>query len=244
MKTNKIVIVIAFVLVILATMFIQRPSSQATVSKLSDKGKVLYFSALYKLYPRNVRSEFMKNMHEATKTRVSQRKNAYSFLYKPSELQVVKNDSIRCRACHGNMKQKVNGKPKYPIHNKMLSVKLIKIDCTNCHKKVDLSERRTSKGTIKVDRGLCTKCHEPKGRSALKYSTDTSWINATFMSRVQSEPNLMSSHGVDKKSAEEWINKHFLVAKAIGIKKCQKCHIPNSELDFCEDCHIGERFEK
>lgn len=234
----------AFVLIILPMTFIQRPSSQAIVSKLYDKGKVVYFSVVYKLYPHNIKSEFMKNVHEATKTQISQRKNAYSFLYKPSESQVVKNDSIRCRACHGNMKQRINGKAKYPIHNKMLSVKLIKLECTNCHKKVDLGDRRTSKGTIKVDRALCTKCHEPKGRSALKYSTDTSWINGKFKSKIQSEPNLMSSHGVDKKSAKEWNNKHFLVANTIGIKECQKCHMPNTELDFCEDCHIRKRFEK
>ena len=193
----------------------------------------VYYSVAYSVTSATNNPKFMKDAHEATITREEQKKNPYSFYYSQKDKEVIQKDSMLCESCHGSMKQKENGKPKYPIHNKMLNVKLADFFCTNCHKKVDLGKRNRQRATIKVDRNLCTKCHEENAK-----------VELTELKQIQKklnkeDPNLflVVRHGTDKKSGLEWVQKHNIVAKTVGVKKCRRCHKIGKELDFCTDCH-------
>lgn len=199
--------------------------------------QVNYYGLLYKLSYASKDSKFMIKAHEATKTKRSQYRNPYSFYYTYKDKKVIKKDSVKCMACHGSMKQKVNGKPKYRIHNKMLNVKLVDFGCTNCHKKVDLGKRRRSRGTIKVDRRLCTKCHE-----ANKFLSEQE-LKSLSLKLKKKDPNLyiIIRHGRDKRHAKDWVRKnHFRIAKIVGVNKCRRCHKKGSELYFCGHCHSKE----
>ena len=192
-----------------------------------------YYSVAYKVTFAQNNPKLMKKVHEATKTRAEQKKNPYSFYYSQKDKEVIRKDSMLCRSCHGSMKQKENGKAKYPIHNKMLNVEIADFFCTNCHKKVDLGKRTTRRATIRVDRNLCTKCHEENKKVDLKELKQ-------IQKKINKEdPNLflVVRHGTDKKSGLAWVKEHQIVAKSVGVKKCRRCHKIGTELDFCTDCH-------
>jgi len=128
--------------------------------------------------------------------------------------------SARCIGCHGTMVEKDKTKiANRLMHQAMLTASFLDVNCVDCHKEVDLRGRDRKHATIKVDRKLCSKfpCHNPA---------------------------LMKQHGNDKKTAQEWIAKHPKVAtsEGVGIKKCRECHVADSELDFCNKCHLKRGF--
>lgn len=181
-------------------------------------------------------SEFMKKTHRATRVRASDDESPYTFEYKKEHIPTIEKDSRRCQACHGSMKGKKDGEPIYPIHEAMLTARLINFHCTDCHKTVDLGERDPSGPTIRVDRTQCMRCHEG----------DKDTEPAGLMNVKTRRPNeiqsryLISNHGIDKKSARQWIKRHGKVAVNTGVNKCRRCHLKGSELDFCGDCHGDE----
>lgn len=181
-------------------------------------------------------SEFMKKTHRATRVRASDEETPYTFGYKKEHVPVIEKDSRRCQACHGSMLGTKGGKPIYPLHESMLTARLISFHCTDCHKTVDLGERNLDEPTIRIDRTQCTLCHE--GDEATE---PAALVNGKSGSQdgVQSR-YLISNHGVDKQSAKQWIKRHAQVAEDTGVKKCRRCHEKGSELDFCDDCHGDE----
>lgn len=181
-------------------------------------------------------SATMETIHEAT--RVDAEGDAYTFRYRSNKRGTIKKDSARCESCHGDMLQKEGGKPKYPIHEKMLNASMLSFSCTDCHKKVDMGRRSPSRVTMRVDRTLCPACHEPAGGSATaEESKGSKWGTQS-----KELPNLMSRHGKTKKEGKKWIKDHPRVAMSIGIDQCKKCHIEGSELDFCRECHLRGGF--
>ena len=181
-------------------------------------------------------SKFMKKTHRATRIRASDDETPYTFEYTKENVPTLEKDSRRCQACHGSMRQKKDGESIYPIHEIMMTARFINFHCTDCHKSVDLGERDPSRATIRIDRTQCTRCHEG----------DQDTEPAELMNVKTRRPNevqsryLISNHGIDKKSAKQWIKGHAKVAADTGVNKCWRCHQKGSEFDFCDDCHGDE----
>lgn len=232
-KTWAIVLIVLAILVFAGGLF---ASSSFLVAKLPLSLQRIYYTIAYKATAPDLRpaSEFMKRAHEATKTKRSDYKTPYTFSYVAKDLDIVKRDSVRCQACHGSMLQQEYGKPKYPIHVKMLTAPLIVFNCTDCHKKVDLGKRIPAQATIRVDRTQCTKCHETDSGSPISKLTGAKPIGKVDVP----ETFLISNHGVDKVSGLIWVkSRHAKVAAKVGVKKCRRCHQRGSEFNFCDDCH-------
>ncbi len=176
-------------------------------------------------------SPFMREVHSATLPNKAALKTPYTFKYTKVDLGIIEKDSRRCQACHGTMLQAARGKPLFPIHTTMLTARLLSFHCTDCHKRVDLGRRDPSRATVRVDRTQCTRCHEDN-----KDNEKTGLMNVRGENAIP-EQYLISNHGTDPESGEQWIKRHAKVGPEIGVKKCRRCHQLGSELDFCGDCH-------
>ncbi|MHB0977437.1 MAG: hypothetical protein ACYC1U_09635 [Candidatus Aquicultorales bacterium] len=138
-------------------------------------------------------------------------------------------NSRGCIACHGDMKDK-----RYPVHYKMLQPRYMTFSCTDCHPNVDVRSHRPGAATVQVDRKLCAECHNPPVLSGTAAESQAE-IGRKF---AKSMPSLLVQHGNDAASALKWVSEHPSVAMAMGIETCRECHIPGSELDFCNVCHL------
>lgn len=180
----------------------------------------------------DINSTFMKEAHQVgEKARPIGYRNPYSFDLDDGEFTQI--ESQKCKDCHGTMLDKVQGKPKYPIHYSMLKTKVLKFQCIDCHKKVDLGPRTPKKATFRVDRVHCLRCHEQRQKQRLGTKENDKALE------LIGDRNLISNHGIDQKDGMKWIGKHFKVAAIIGVEHCRRCHAFGSELDFCNDCHKG-----
>ncbi len=176
--------------------------------------------------------EALEKAHKATKVL---RDGKYTYDYTKADREVVKRDSAKCIACHGTMvsEGKKAENATYFIHQKMLTASMLNFSCTDCHKEVDISRRSPDKATIRVDRTLCPKCHETGG------GTIPAGLGDDGTAPPQMPP-LMGLHGTDQKSGKKWIKDHPKIASQVGVGACRKCHIYNSELDFCRVCHLRD----
>jgi len=207
-----------------------------TRGSLPRGAQALYYKVAYSVSFADQRptSAYMLELHRATRPEPADDRTPYTFSYTVDDVVVIEQDSLRCEACHGDMRQTKNGRPLYPIHVKMLTAPLIRFHCTDCHKTVDLGRRVPGRVTIRVDRTQCTKCHEAAAGSPVTKITGAPRIGKVDVPEIF----LISNHGIDKASGKVWVTgKHARVAKAIGVKKCRRCHQKGSEFDFCGDCH-------
>lgn len=230
-KRGISLIVIIFILLFLAI--------GSGILKLPQGFKIRYYSVLFKVTKPEKNLKKLTQLHQATKARVQGAKGVtYTYKYTKEHRSLIEADSARCIACHGSMTQ--DGKnAKYPIHQKMLTAPMLDFACTDCHKQVDIRKRSPSHVTIKVDRSFCPVCHDPTAQpipAELVQGAAWGQKNAPEM------PTVMGSHGTDEESGKKWISMHPRVGMAIGIEQCRKCHIPNSELDFCRVCHLRGGF--
>jgi hypothetical protein len=184
-------------------------------------------------------SAFMKETHRATRVRLTDEETPYTFQYEKEHLDIIERDSRRCEACHGSMRGMRNGKPEYRIHRAMLTAKLLNFHCTDCHKTVDLQERSPDSPTFHVDRSQCTRCHESdQGDEPVALKLVKPGNTDAVVSKY-----LISNHGTDTKGGERWIKRHGALATDGGIKECRRCHMLDSELDLCDECHGDEVME-
>lgn len=208
-----------------------------------------YWSFVFKVTsPENNPAELVK-LHKSTRVAVADPagNTIYTRKYTKAHRGIIESDSAKCIACHGTMITPgvTAENAEHPIHQKMLTASMLNFSCTDCHKEVDIRKRSPSHITIRVDRTLCPKCHNPSvaSRSAEDTFDDVDGIkfgpiDAPEMSEI------MTRHGSadDKKKAGDWIKKHPRVAMAVGVKECRRCHQPGSELDFCRVCHLRGGF--
>ncbi len=196
----------------------------------------VYYSIVYKISPTAKSPEFLRKIHIAHPPKSGKPANPYSFDYTQADKPTIIKDSMLCEACHGSMRQEEDGKPKYYIHNKMLSQELVDFYCTNCHKRVDLGRRTPAHATIRVDRQLCTRCHE-QGEKVPEMELEKIQAKLT-----KKDPNtyLVARHGTDKTAGLEWIKNHPHIAKKVGVDKCRRCHKKGRELNICRDCHAKD----
>ncbi len=209
---------------------------------------LLALGALYPVWfrwPRPIDSPFMERVHMVSEgARPSGVTDIYSYDLKDNA--VAARESRKCRFCHGNMLQKEDGEPLYPIHDKMLKpitakslkkrdVSILELECVDCHKKVDMGKRTPEQATFRIDRGMCVKCHELQQKERLGTDTHPGAANAEDIGAR----NLLVNHGSDQESGRAWIVDHRRVAGVIGAVECRACHAFDSELDFCNECHIG-----
>ena len=202
----------------------------------------VYYSMIFQATGAAGNADTMEALHTATKvTRVGpDGKSFETYKYSKSDRGIIARDSGKCMACHGNMLEKdEKGKPKNYIHNKMLSAPMLNFSCTDCHKKIATNKRTPSQATLRVDRTLCPKCHDPSSKSPPAESTGgITWGNP----QAPEMPNIFKKHGTDAKSGKWWIMNHPRFAMSIGVNECRKCHKIGSELDFCRDCHLRGGF--
>lgn len=181
----------------------------------------------------------LKQQHKATKV-ISAETGKLTYDYTKNDYRTIQSDSARCVVCHGSMLEKdKKGNPVNYIHSKMLQASMLNFYCTDCHKTIDIRKRSPGHVTRRVDRLVCPVCHDPSstGKTA-EESGGSSFasINAPGM------PEVMSLHGNTEKQSKKWISEHSKVAMTTGISNCRKCHIKDSELDFCSDCHLRGGF--
>ncbi len=216
--------------------------------KVAILGVIVLLLALGALYPvwfrwpRPIDSPFMERVHMVSEgARPSGVKDVYSYDFENEAVAV--RESRKCRFCHGNMLEKEDGEPVYPIHDSMLKPKSIntrddstlKLECVDCHKKVDLGKRTPEHATFRIDRGMCAKCHELHQKEHLEMDTHANKADPEHIGAR----NLIANHGMDQEGGRAWIIDHRKVAGVIGAIECRECHAFGSELDFCNDCHVG-----
>ena len=201
--------------------------------------RVFYWDVVFSMTNPEDNAAELRALHKASKV-----KNAdtgeETFNYTKRNRNLVDQESASCISCHGSMTDKdKKGNPKHYIHYKMLTAPMLSFSCTDCHKDVDTRKRSPSHVTMRVDRSLCPKCHNPKKDAIpLELSKGKAWKPLGDVDM----PQLMAAHGTDEASGKEWIKNHPRVGMAIGIDKCRTCHIPGSELDFCRTCHLRGGF--
>lgn len=188
--------------------------------------------------PLDIDSPYMKSVHEVSEeSRPPGVTNPYSYDLKDQAIAISESD--KCKGCHGDMLEKVEGEPKYPIHFVMLrpitaknsKSGVLDLECVHCHKKVDLGKRNRDKVTIRVDRRQCTTCHESTDRENAQ--AKDKGLDAI------GKGNLIANHGTDKETGKGWLVEHRKVAGVVGAVECRRCHAFGSELDFCNECHEG-----
>lgn len=209
---------------------------------------LLALGALYPVWfrwPRPIDSPFMERVHMVSEgSRPPGANDIYS--YDLTDPALSARESKKCRFCHGNMLQTKDDEPLYPIHKKMLnpittkSLKgknesILELECVDCHKKVDLGKRTPERATFRIDRGMCVKCHELQQKERLSTDEHPGETNAEDIGAR----NLLVNHGMNQESGQTWIVDHRKVAGVIGAVECRVCHAFGSELDFCNDCHVG-----
>ncbi len=198
-----------------------------------------YYQGLFAITKPESNSVTLKALHKATKV-VDPETGDLTYKYGKGDSGIIQKDSAKCVACHGTMLDRDdNNRPKFYIHNKMLSATMLNFNCTDCHKEVDTRKRSPAHATVRVDRTVCPICHDPAsgGRTA-EESGGSSFASANSPAL----PPVMSLHGTTPKTRKAWIAKHPRVGMSIGISQCRKCHIPDSELDFCRVCHLRGGF--
>lgn len=242
-KKNKNFLVIG--LVFFAVLIVLSISLIASFASGAIGGFPKLRTGLFRYYyditkPKKDKNELMR-LHQATKVF---RNGSYTYAYTVEDRKIIEKDSAKCTACHGNMIElDKNKKPKYYIHWKMLSIPMLKLQCTECHKQVDIRKRGPGQmHLVKVDRSFCPKCHNEQIISSGEVQKD--WQHFFSQNREKAAenapqlPSVIQQHIItDNQSGKTWVKKHSVVAKSVGVDQCKRCHIPNSELDFCKDCH-------
>lgn len=227
-----IVLGILILLTSVASGIINIPSSVQSV----------YYGVLFKATGTNNNVDAIASLHKATKVRKvgPGGKIILTYKYSKEDRSIITRDSAKCMACHGNMLERdENNKPKHYIHNKMLSAPMLNFSCTDCHKNVDTRKRTPEHATLRVDRTLCPKCHDPSAPAPPAESTGgITWGNPN----APEMPNIFKKHGKDPKAGKWWIMNHPRFAMSIGVDKCRKCHKVGSELDICRQCHLRGGF--
>ncbi len=235
LQRKKIIFLGGILFLLVTAAVILLTTSELAYETLPRPVRRAYLSLAFRLAFSDLRpaSRFMREAHRATQLRPTDKRSPYNFQYFTQDIAVMDRDSLRCEACHGSMVESEGGKPKFPIHRKMLTAPMIKFHCVDCHKRVDLGRRSPERATIKVDRTQCVKCHESEAGSPAEARGGGRLGDADVP-----EIYLISNHGIDKKSGKSWpAGRHGKVAARIGEQKCRRCHLPGSELDFCDDCH-------
>ena len=198
-----------------------------------------YYKGVFYLTNPQDNSKSLEEVHKATKV-ADLDTGKLGYKYTKKDARVIKSDSAKCMACHGDMLERdANNKPVNYIHDKMLQASMLTFNCTDCHKDVDIRPRSPGRVTTRVDRTSCPVCHDPSNetRTAAESEGET-WAAAG----APSMPRVMTLHGPNEADGKKWISEHPRVAMSIGISQCRKCHVKDSELDFCRDCHLRGGF--
>ncbi len=203
--------------------------------------KVPYYSLVFSFTHPEDDPTLLEDLHTPTKVRDAET-GELGYNYSKDDRALVEDDSAKCMACHGNMRVlDETNKPKYYVHNKMLGATMLNFRCTDCHKgfndlrAVDTRKRSPKHATVRVDRTLCPKCHNPASESQ---TAEDSSGGAFADKNAPAFPDVMPLH----QKTNEWITRHPRIGMGIGISQCRKCHIRNTEMDFCRECHLRGGF--
>jgi hypothetical protein len=210
----------------------------ANIMPVPRFARVLYWSGVFQITRPQADAARLAALHQATKIpEKSPDGTVYTYNYTKRHRTIIESDSARCIACHGPMVEwgVATENAEKRVHQGMLTSPMMTFACTECHKQVNTTERRPSHATIRVDRDLCAKCHNPSTVAVPGEQSDgASWGPAG----APTMPDVMSDHGNDEKAGRQWILDHPKVGMSIGLQHCRNCHLPGSELDFCNDCHV------
>ncbi len=168
-------------------------------------------------------------------------------------LNARRDSRARCVACHG---EKTNSKlVLHRIH--LRSELLTRLECHDCHQRIDLTTRGNRAVVTWVEVGFCRKCHSEfpglEVGSPMRpeyFERDCTTCHGGDRAPKHDQPYLPTSvpaseckgcHGgrvlpsTVRHERDDWIETHGTEALRAGADSCYRCH--DFGLKFCDQCH-------